>query len=133
MTQWISLLAVIAVNLGLSLLLVAWQQRALGPLLAESCPGSGAHYWRHTLAALQLLIPLLQVLFFIDSHTGNPVETVQRMLICLVLGHLIAIASIAKMVWRRLVPPQAPVPAHAQPAPEPAPVLTPNSSAVEPL
>ncbi|WP_373973707.1 hypothetical protein NT239_08555 [Chitinibacter sp. SCUT-21] len=118
MTQWISLLAVIAVNLGLSLLLVAWQQRALGPLLNESCPGSGAHYWRHTLAALQLLIPLLLVLFFVDSHISNPVETVQTMLICLVLGHLIAIASIAKMVWRRLVPPQALAQPEAVPAPD---------------
>ncbi|WP_157315009.1 hypothetical protein [Chitinibacter sp. GC72] len=113
-------ISILVINLALSVLLIAWQQRALGPLLNESCPGSGAHYWRHTLAALQLLLPMLLVLLFIDGDEKNAIGVFRTMLICVVFGHLLAIGAIAKMIWRRLVPsapaPQSPAAANPLPA-----------------
>ncbi|STQ89472.1 hypothetical protein [Iodobacter fluviatilis] len=47
-------LAILALSLLSSALLISWQQRALGPLLEASCPGSGAHYWRHTLGSVDV-------------------------------------------------------------------------------
>ncbi|WP_348946386.1 hypothetical protein ABHF33_07580 [Chitinibacter sp. FCG-7] len=114
-------ISILVINLALSVLLIAWQQRALGPLLNESCPGSGAHYWRHTLAALQLLLPMLLVLLFIDGHEKNAIGVFRTMLICVVFGHLLAIGAIAKMIWRRLVPSApAPIP-HSPVAANPLP------------
>ncbi|WP_410498353.1 hypothetical protein [Chitinibacter sp. S2-10] len=97
-------LAVISLSLCCSLLAILWLQRAIGPLLRENCPGSGAHYWQHTLSALQLLIPLLLVLVFASRLDYGLVESLRKTMIWLLFGHLAAIAIIAKIVWRRLVP-----------------------------
>ncbi|MEJ2792974.1 hypothetical protein WAE56_06120 [Iodobacter sp. LRB] len=96
-------IAILALSLLSSALLISWQQRALGPLLEESCPGSGAHYWRHTLAALQLLIPMLLVLCFASQQSGDLVNELRMAIVWLLLGHLLAILAIARMVWKRLV------------------------------
>ena len=98
-------LTVLALSLLSSGVFIVWQQRAIGPLLHENCPISGAHYWRHTLAALQLLIPLLLVLAFASKMEGELVDALRGALVWLLLGHLAAIAAIANMVWKRLVPP----------------------------
>ena len=98
-------ITVLALSFVSSAVLIVWQQAAIGRLLEESCPGSGAHYWRHTLAALQLLMPMLLVLVFASHFTGDVVDSLRSAMIWLLVGHLLAVLSIAKMVWKRLVPP----------------------------
>ena len=106
-------IAVLTLSLISSGVFICWQQAAIGPLLEESCPGSGAHYWRHTLAALQLLMPMLLVIVFASRYDGNLVDSLRTAMIWLILGHLLAVMSIAKIVWKRLVPsPEAAQPPH---------------------
>lgn len=102
LTYFITVLTLSLVSSGV---FIFWQQAAIGRLLEESCPGSGAHYWRHTLAALQLLMPMLLVLVFTSHFDGNIVDSLRTAMIWLLLGHLLAVMSIAKIVWKRLVPP----------------------------
>jgi hypothetical protein len=105
MTALSYFITVLTLSLVSSGVFICWQQAAIGRLLDESCPGSGAHYWRHTLAALQLLIPMLLVLVFASRFDGNLVDSLRTAMIWLLLGHLLAVMSIAKIVWKRLVPP----------------------------
>ncbi|WP_027469415.1 hypothetical protein [Deefgea rivuli] len=71
----------------------------------KAAPAAALHYWRHTLAALQLLIPMLLVLVFASHFDGNIVDSLRTAMIWLLLGHLVAVMSIANIVWKRLVPP----------------------------
>jgi hypothetical protein len=104
MTALSYFITVLSLSLISSGVFICWQQAAIGRLLEESCPGSGAHYWRHTLAALQLFMPMLLVLIFASRFDGNLVDSLRTAMIWLILGHLLAVMSIAKIVWKRLVP-----------------------------
>lgn len=96
----------IALSILLSLAIIRYERDVMIALLESACPQGGAHFWMKILALLQLLAPLLLVVWRAEADVVfNMVSEFKNALTWMLLGHCIALALIARNVWKAFVAP----------------------------
>lgn len=94
------------VSLALSLAIIRYLRDVMYSLLEAACPQGGAQFWLKTLALLQLLAPLLLVVWQAEAGpVANPVAEIKAALSWMLLGHCVSLLLIARIVWKSLVAP----------------------------
>lgn len=100
------LLIEIFFSLALSLAVIAYERDVMLELLQTACPQGGARFWMKILGLLQLMVPLLLVVWRADLDLPiNPVLEFRSALSWMLVGHCFALLMIARKVWRAFVEP----------------------------
>lgn len=104
----LSLLALeMLLSLLLSLIVVNYLRVVLAELLAQACPHGGGLFWIRTLALLQFLAPLLLVVWRSELNPAvDAALEIKQAVAWMLLGHCLALALLARTVWKSLVAPE---------------------------
>jgi hypothetical protein len=91
----------------LSFVVIRYQQDVIAALLESACPKGASRFWLKMLNMLQIMGPLLLVVWRSSSeaYVANPMAEFKAAFSMMLLGHCAALIIISRNVWVTFVAP----------------------------